>query len=242
MAEAPSFQPPKDTAPNSSQAASSPLTAAGLSAAFARLTGSPCPPFVSAAKSWESDAPGAVAPDDTVLPLATEPKRIVEAMLFVGDPARGSVSPQRIAELLRDVDVDEVLEFVRDLNEEYSRESRPYYIEGDGTGYRVVLRDEYQTLRHKYEGEAGEARLSQAAIDVLAAIVYQPGITSRGIAQLRGRPSGGVLNQLLRRELIRLERPPDKPRDARYFPTERLLEVLGLRDWDDLPRGMDWDW
>ena len=58
---------------------------------------------------------------------------------------------------------------------------------------------------------------------------------------MRGRPSGGLLSQLVRRRLLRIEWPDQKPRTPRYFTTDRFLELLGLDTLEDLPQSQDSD-
>ena len=49
-------------------------------------------------------------------------------------------------------------------------------------------------------------------------------------------PCGHILVQLVRRQLLRLERSDDSPRRPRYYTTERFLELFGLASLADLPR------
>ncbi|NLF07030.1 MAG: SMC-Scp complex subunit ScpB, partial [Pirellulaceae bacterium] len=83
------------------------------------------------------------------------------------------------------------------------------------------------------------ARLSQAAIDVLALVAYEQPITGEKIQQLRGKPSRHVLAHLVRRGLLRIERPEPKRRTAYYRTTDRFLRVFNLESLDDLPQSAD---
>ena len=109
----------------------------------------------------------------------------------------------------------------------------------EGAGYRLSLCDEYARVRDKFYGKARQARLSQEAIEVLAAVAYHAPITADEISRLRGTPSGATLTQLVRRQLLRLEPNETKPRRARYSTTKRFLELFGLESLDDLPRSQD---
>ncbi len=57
----------------------------------------------------------------------------------------------------------------------------------------------------------------------------------------RGRPCGALLTQLVRRRLLRIDRPPKKPRTARYYTTDRFLELFGLSGLHELPQSQDMD-
>jgi segregation and condensation protein B len=167
------------------------------------------------------------------------PRTILEAMLFVGHPANRPLTSEDVAALMRGVRAQEIGELVVELNREYDKEGCPYRIESTGPGYRMVLRDEFHSLRDKFYGRTKAAKLSQAAIDVLAIVAYKQPLTREEVDELRGRPSGGLLTQLVRRELLRMERPHTKPRVPRYYTTSRFLQLFGLESPDDLPQTPD---
>ncbi len=110
-----------------------------------------------------------------------------------------------------------------------------------GSGYRLELREDFAPLRNVFYGRVREARLSQAVIDVLAIVAYRQGCTRTDIEEMRRRPSGALLSQLVRRKLLRIERPQEKPRVPRYFVTDRFLELFGLASLDELPQSHDVD-
>ena len=128
---------------------------------------------------------------------------------------------------------------VDELNRSYETRGAPYRIVGEGDGYRLTLGRELHALRDRFYGRLREARLSQAAIDVLAMVAYQQPLTGEKISQLRGRPSNHVLAHLVRRGLLRIERPETKPRTPHYCTTDRFLQLFNLQSLDDLPRGED---
>lgn len=167
------------------------------------------------------------------------PRSILESMLFVGHPQNEPLTSAQVAALMRGVRPGEIDDLVRDLNEQYLRDDCPYTIVSHGAGYSLSLRDEFSGLRDKFHGRLRQARLSPAALEVLALVAYNQPLTSEDVARLRGRPSGSILAQLVRRELLRIERPQATPRAARYFTTLRFLKLFGLDGLDDLPRGQE---
>ena len=167
------------------------------------------------------------------------PRTILESMLFVGHPRNEALSAAQVAGLMRGVRPGEIDDLVRDLNEQYLRDGCPYAIVSQGAGYRLSLRDEFSGLREKFQGRLRQARLSPAALEVLALVAYNQPLTSEDVTRLRGRTSGAILAQLVRRQLLRIERPPATPRAARYFTTPRFLKLFGLDGLDDLPRGQE---
>lgn len=181
----------------------------------------------------EADAPPAAADVDAACEVS--PRTILEAMLFVGHPENQPLTSEKVASLMRGVRAQEIDELVVELNRSYDEEGCPYRIESAGAGYQLVLRDEFHSLRDVFYGRVKAAKLSQAAVDVLAVVAYKQPLTREEVDALRGRPSGSLLAQLVRRQLLRVERPHDKPRTPRFCTTDRFLQLFGLESLRDLP-------
>jgi segregation and condensation protein B len=190
----------------------------------------PCVPRQSPGAS----GPTAVTAEEDTCPIS--PKTLFEAMLFVGNRENRPLSAAEATELMRDVSREEISGLVDELNATYERNNCPYHIIGEGDGYRLTLRKEFYPLRNKFHGRIREARLSQAAIDVLALVAYQQPITGEQVAKQRGKPSSHILAQLVRRGLLRLGRPAEKPRTPHYSTTDRFMRLFNLESLDDLPR------
>ncbi len=174
--------------------------------------------------------------------IPVTPVAIIEALLFVGKPDSSEISGKDIAKLMRGVDESEVHRCVQALNDDYARQRRAIRIVEHGAGYRVDLAPEVEAVRENFYGRARDIQLNQAAIDCLALVAYQPGSSREDIEQQRGQPSGGVLNQLVRRQLLEMKREgKGKSAVSRYFPTERLLQLSGLDSLDDLPQVEEWE-
>ena len=177
--------------------------------------------------------------DDDSGPLT--PLGILEAMLFVGDRDNRPLTAARAAELMRGVEQGEVGAMIDQLNERYLRNGCPYYIAQDSDGCRITLRKPFHPLREQFYGRVRQARLSQAAIDVLAIVAYQQPLSAEQIAAVRGKGGGAVLSQLVHRGLLRIERPPGKRRSVQYFTTERFLQLFGLQTLANLPQSEELD-
>lgn len=167
---------------------------------------------------------------------AVSPRNILEAMLFVGTPTNEPLTREEAASRMRGVTPEELDQLVEQLNGQYDALGCPYHIVTAGAGYRMVLRDEFHSLRDNFYGKVRQARLSQAAVDVLSVVAYRQPVTREDVDELRGKDSGGLLRQLVRRELLRVEMPKAKGDGRYYFTTERFLALFGLRDLDDLPQ------
>lgn len=169
------------------------------------------------------------------------PQSILEALLFVGDPSGGPIPAERLAGVMRGVEPAEIHDLVEELNRRYDHAGSPYRIVSEGAGYRLSLREQFASIRDKFFGKVKQARLSQAAVDVLALVAYHQPVSAENVGQLRGAPSGAVLSQLVRRQLLSVERPDPASRVIHYRTTRRFLDVFGLASLDDLPTSRDLD-
>ncbi len=176
--------------------------------------------------------PEGVEGDDSC-PLS--PSTILEAMLFVGNQQNEPLSSDRAAQLMRGVSPGEIPGLIDELNRRYAFNGCPYRIVSEGAGYRLSLHPSFNRLRSKFYGRIRRARLSQAALDVLAIVAYRQPIVADQVSRLRGTPSGHILAQMVRRQLLRIERPPGKRRPVSYRTTDRFLELFGLESLTDLP-------
>lgn len=174
-------------------------------------------------------------------PCELSPTTILEAILFVGNPANDKLTAEKAASVMRGVKPDEIDDLVDQLNRKYLAEGCPYEITSVGGTYRMALRDEFRPLREKFYGKVREAKLSQPAIDVLTLVAYNQGATREEVDDMRSKPSGPILNQLVRRRLLRVQPDPEDKRTKRYTTTERFLQLFGLTTLDDLPQPQSWD-
>lgn len=214
-------------------------TASTKAGADGRQPGSDAEANSSTQASPAAQGPRSSADEDADDPTPLTPSSIVEAILFVGHPDNQPISARLIASYLRGVSPDEVDELIVQLNEVYQSGGYPMEIVSEGEGYRMVLRREFNRVREAFYGRVREAKLSQAAIDLLAIVAYRQPISRDEIDELRGQPSGSILNQLVRRELLAIEYTSEKPRKKQYRTTDRFLELFGLESLDDLPHHED---
>lgn len=162
---------------------------------------------------------------------------IVEAALFVGHPDNQPITATRIASLMRDVAPEDVQDLIAELNSSYRDNRQSLRIVAEETGYRMTLSPEMESMRLAFVGKVREARLNQVSIEVLSLVAYQPGITAAKVTDQRGRDSGSILNQLVRRQLLMIERVKSDGGKAtvHYYPSERFLYLFGLESLQDLP-------
>ncbi len=169
------------------------------------------------------------------------PLGILEAMLFVGNEQNQALSRERAAALMRGVDESEIDDFVEQLNVKYAERGAAYEVVFADDGYRLNLREDLERLRDKFYGRIREARLSQAAIDVLAIVAYKQPLTRQQIDAYRGKPSASLINHLVRRELLRVDRPDARQRRMLYATSDRFLQLFGMASVQELPQSDDVD-
>jgi segregation and condensation protein B len=173
---------------------------------------------------------------ESELTVDLNPRSILEAMLFVGNRENRPLSPFRIAEKMRNVSPEEIDDAVIVLNRHYEQFSCPYVILKESNGYRMVLHPEFDPILTKFYGKIREAKLSQQAIDALAVVAYRQPISADDVQKIRRQPSSALLNQLVRRGLLGVEREiRDKKKIMLYRTTNRFLELFQLDSIDDLP-------
>lgn len=209
-----------------------------LSSAFARLMGAPSPASRAAAATPQvAVEPDDLITDDAALPVT--PRMIVEGLLFVGGAGGRAQTSRDLAEQVRDLQPAEVDSLVVELNEAYRKDGAAYEVVGDANGYRLQLRPEQRPMRQRLRGRLRAAKLTPAALEVLAVVAYRQGVTSDELNGLRGSRSDAVTAQLVRRQLLRVERPATAPRAARYYTTDRFNQLFGIASPADLPRNED---
>tara|TARA_R110002095_G_scaffold2155_3_gene9127 strand:- start:3614 stop:4384 length:771 start_codon:yes stop_codon:yes gene_type:complete len=162
------------------------------------------------------------------------PRQIIEAALFVGG---SPLTTKKLCSLLNDEYsssyVDDLLD---DLNRQYNDEARPYEIRMEEGGYRLILRHDFERIRNRVYGFGPkEIKLSQDALEVLALVAYHQPISKDRIVEAGKDKAAGILRQLLRRELIAIEREAEKKAEVNYITTARFLQVFGLGNVEELP-------
>jgi segregation and condensation protein B len=104
-------------------------------------------------------------------------------------------------------------------------------------GWQFLTRREYAETIERARITLRTRRLSPAALETLAIVAYRQPVGRLEIEEIRGVDSGAVLDKLVERGLVEVvTRGEGLGRPLLYGTTPQLLEVLGLRDLDQLPR------
>ncbi|QEG21375.1 SMC-Scp complex subunit ScpB [Mariniblastus fucicola] len=175
--------------------------------------------------------------DDSGCPIT--PESIVESILFVGVPRGEKLTSRKIASVMRDVSPKEVRSIAEKLNTQYEKENAAYRISVDSDSIRMVVAEDLASLQNEYFGRNREVALSQNAIDILAVVAYRQPISREEVEKARNKPVGGVLNQLVRRDLLTTVADQEKPKRKLYQTTDRFLDLFNLMELADLPQSHD---
>ena len=104
-------------------------------------------------------------------------------------------------------------------------------------GWQFLTRPEYAEAIERAQIALRPRRLSPAALETLAIIAYRQPVGRVEVDEIRGVDSGAVIEKLVERGLIEvLTRGEGLGRPLLYGTTPRLLEILGLRGLEELPR------
>jgi segregation and condensation protein B len=104
-------------------------------------------------------------------------------------------------------------------------------------GWQFLTRREYAEAIDRAQFALRPRRLSPAALETLAIIAYRQPVGRVEVDEIRGVDSGAVIDKLLERGLIEVvTRGEGLGRPLLYGTTPQFLEILGLKDLEELPR------
>src|SRR5213075_256017 len=104
-------------------------------------------------------------------------------------------------------------------------------------GWQFLTRREYAETIERAQFALRPRRLSPAALETLAIIAYRQPVGRSEVDEIRGVDSGAVIEKLVERGLVEIvTRGEGLGRPLLYGTTPQFLEILGLKDLDELPR------
>ncbi|MBV8056473.1 MAG: SMC-Scp complex subunit ScpB [Deltaproteobacteria bacterium] len=159
-------------------------------------------------------------------------KPILESLLFAaGEP----VSLTQLANALEEVPRERIRKTLSEMAAGYAGSRRGVLLEEIAGGYQLRTPSEHAVYVRRLLS-AKPPRLSRPVLETLAIVAYRQPITRPEIEQLRGVDSGGVLDTLVERDLIKIAGRKDAPgRPIVYMTTPGFLELFGLKDLESLP-------
>ena len=159
-------------------------------------------------------------------------RKIVEALLLLADeplPAR------MIGEVLERPRAD-VERMLAEMASEFEAQERGFVLRQAAGGWRLYTSPDCAPWLERFVRSHSHARLTAAALEVLAIVAYRQPISRSEIAEVRGVDSDGVVKTLLGRGLIVESGRDSGPGSPVLFEvSNEFLERLGLSSVDDLP-------
>jgi len=148
-------------------------------------------------------------------------KAILESLMFAaGEP----VSLARLAAVLDNVPRDAIKKALGEMLLGYG--ARGVVLEEVAGGYQLRTPKEHALYVRKLLA-AKPPRLSRPLLETLAIVAYRQPVTRPEIEQLRGVDSGGVLETLLERRLVRIAGRKEAPgRPIMYATSPEFLDSL----------------
>lgn len=159
-------------------------------------------------------------------------KGIIEAILFAAG------REVKINELMSALELssEEVINSVESLKLDYEKENRGLSIINLNDSYQLCTKKEYYEYIYPIFDKRSKPSLSQAALETLAIIAYNPRITRAEIESIRGVNSDGTLYKLLDYNLIEEAGKMDAPgRPMTYKTSKEFLRMFGISSLDELP-------
>ena len=159
-------------------------------------------------------------------------KAIIEAILFAAGREVNSIELMSVLEISE----DELIDIINALKEDYEKTSRGIEIISINDAYQLATKkDLYEYLYQVFDKRA-KPNLSQAAMETLAIIAYNPKITRAEIEAIRGVNSDGTIYKLLEYDLIESAGKLDAPgKPTIYRTTSSFLKMFGIKDLECLP-------
>lgn len=159
-------------------------------------------------------------------------KAIIEAILF------SCGRPVEMKELITATEIPEkdIIKIVEEMKEDYSNKNRGIEIVKIDNGYTLCSKKEYRDYIYPLFDNRAKPNISNAAMETLAIIAYNPKITRAEIEAIRGVNSDATIYKLLEYNLIEDAGKSDAPgKPTVYQTTAEFLKTFGISNLDELP-------
>lgn len=159
-------------------------------------------------------------------------KAIIEAILF----ACGR--EVKINELMSALELsgEDVLNIIESLKADYEMNNRGIEIIKVNDGFQLTTKKEYYEYIYPIFDKRSKPNLTNAALETLSIVAYNPKITRPEIEAIRGVNSDGTMYKLLEYNLIEAVGKADAPgRPTMYEVTTDFYRMFGFSNMEELP-------
>ncbi|MEP3480013.1 MAG: SMC-Scp complex subunit ScpB [Fuerstiella sp.] len=164
------------------------------------------------------------------------PRCVVEGALFVGGSV--ALTARKLASLIgQETDARVAVRLIDQLNEDYAAENRPYEIRLHEGGFQLGLREEFSEMQVKVFGLGPrEVKLTPEVLELLSFVAYNQPVNQVELSNIKQDKVKAHLRQLIRLQLVEVERTGSKRSDVQYVTGKRFLRLFELESLDDLPQ------
>ena len=161
---------------------------------------------------------------------------IIEAILFAAG------RPVKIEEFILNLEInkEEIEKIIKQMQNDYEKENRGIELIKIENSYQLCTKKEYYENIYPVIDNRSKPRLSNAALETLSIIAYNPRVTRPEIESIRGVSADASIYKLLEYNLIEEAGKSDLPgKPMTYKTTQEFLKMFGytsLKDLPELPR------
>ncbi len=159
-------------------------------------------------------------------------KAVIEAILF----AAGRPVEKKELILALEVNENDLDTIISNMQEEYKKEDRGIELIKVNESYQLVTKTNLYEYIYPVLDKRTKPNLSNAALETLAIIAYNPQITRAEIESIRGVSADACVYKLLEYGLIKESGKLDLPgKPMSYKTTDEFLKMFGYSSLEDLP-------
>lgn len=157
---------------------------------------------------------------------------IIEAILF----ASGRVIKINELMAILETSSDDIISTINSMQESYKKENRGIEIIKINEGYQLTTKKDMYEYLYPIFDKRNKPNLSQASMETLAIIAYNPKVTRAEIEAIRGVNSDGTIYKLMEYNLIENVGKADLPgKPSMYSVSENFFKMFGISSLDELP-------
>ena len=159
-------------------------------------------------------------------------KGVIEAILF----ASGRVVKINELMTILEINADEITDIIEEMKSDYEKADRGLDLVRVDDGYQLASKKDYYEYLFPALDKRIRPKLSQATLEVLAIIAYNPRITRVEIESIRGVDSTVSIYKLQEYNLIEKAGKADLPgKPMTYRTTEEFLKMFDIKSLKELP-------
>ncbi len=160
-------------------------------------------------------------------------KSIIEAILF----SAGRVVKINELILVLEKNEEEIQNIIENMKEDYKKDNRGIEIIKIEDGYQLATKKELYDYIYPILDKRTKPNLSNAALETLAIIAYNPKVTRAEIEAIRGVSADACVYKLLEYGLVEEAGKVDLPgKPMSYKTTNEFLRMFGYVSLKDLPQ------